>query len=503
MPDPARPLDDDAAAERDFLLCILDSLDRPDPSRLVADALALVAAKAGAERAYLELGDVRVPGAGWSASAGFGDEDVQQVRKVLSSTIIQEALASGETIETASAGADVRFGVSESVRRNRIEAVLCAPVGRPPFGVVYLQAHAAGRQFPADARAWAERFARHLAPIARRLLAEDRSVAGDPTAPFRARLIGTEALVGRSEALAATFRVAATVAPLDVPVLLTGASGTGKSELARIIARASSRRDRAFVAINCAAIPDELLESELFGAHPGAHSTATKRVPGKVEVAAGGTLFLDEVAELSASAQAKLLQLLQDGTFWPLGSPRSVQADVRIIAATNAPLARRVAEGRFREDLFYRLDVVTIAVPGLEQRRTDIPALAERFLADARERHGLLGMELSMGARQALMVAEWPGNIRQLGNTVLGAAVRAHADGASEIEVRHCFPDAPEVARAVVPWQLAMRDLQRRLLKEALEATRGHVPDAARRLGIARSHAYELVKELGLKARSG
>ena len=492
----------DVTAERDFLVRLLDALERPDPARLVTESLAAIATRAGAQRAYLELGDLRDPGAGWFASVGFGDQ-VETVRKTLSSTIIQEALSSGQVIETSSAASDPRFSAAASIRRLRIEAVMCVPIGSPAFGEVYLQGHEVGAEFPPEARAWAERLARHLVPIARRLVVDEHPAAADPTAPFRARLKGSEALVGRSEALAATLRLICAVAPLDVPVLLTGPSGTGKTELAKLIARASKRASSPFVPLNCAAIPDDLLESELFGAYPGAHSTATKKVLGKVEIASGGTLFLDEVAELSASAQAKLLQLLQDGTYWPLGAPRAASADVRVIAATNANLAERVSEGRFREDLFYRLDVVNIDVPGLEQRRTDIPLLVERFLATERGRLGQEGLTLSMSARQALMVAEWPGNVRQLGNLILRAAVRAHSEGATEIEARHCFPDAPRLQQEIVPWQMAIRDLQRRLLSEALEATKGNIPDAARRLGIARSHAYDLVKELGLKARAG
>ncbi|MFO0748343.1 MAG: sigma 54-interacting transcriptional regulator [Myxococcota bacterium] len=492
---------DDVRIERDFLARLLDLSEHESPAALVEEALALVAERSGAAKAYLEIGSRVAPAAVWRAVAGLEPERVEEVKRLLSSTIMREALESGRSVETASAAEDARFREAASIRRNRIEAVLCVPVGQPPVGVVYLQGHGAGGPFPAAAKAWTEKFARHLAPVARRLVASSLRDGPDATAPFRARLNGSEALLGRGTALAEVLRLAATVAGMEMPVLLTGPSGTGKSELARIIARSSRRASGPFVALNCAAIPDELIESELFGALPGAHSTATKRVAGKVEVAAGGTLFLDEVGELSLAAQAKMLQLLQDGTYWPLGGQKAMQADVRVIAATNANLGERVANRTFREDLFYRLDVVAIAMPPLSERRADIPLLAEALLGAQRDRHGLGPMTLSHVASQALALAEWPGNVRQLANTVLGAAVRAHAEGTQHIEAYHCFPAEAKSAgdRELVPWQLAMRGYQKQVLRDALAACQGNVTAAAQRLGIARSHAFELVKELGLR----
>jgi len=489
-------------AERDFLARIVALSEHESPAALAEEALGLVAERAGASRAYLEIGGRGLGEGTWSAAIGLEPQLVDGVKRLLSTTIIREAMASGRSVETASAAIDDRFRDAPSIRKNRIEAVLCVPIGAPPIGVVYLQGHIGGAPFPEPARAWAERLARHLAPVARRLVALTRQAGPDATAPFRARLPGSEALIGHSEALAGVLRIAATVAALEVPLLLTGPSGSGKSELARVIARASRRGGGPFVALNCAAIPDELIESELFGALPGAHSTATRRVAGKVELAAGGTLFLDEIGELSAPAQAKLLQLLQDGTFWPLGGQKPMTADVRVIAATNADLAARIAARAFREDLFYRLDVMTIMLPSLDERRSDIPLLAESLLRAQRDRLGLGELVLSLSACQALATADWPGNVRQLANVVVGAAIRAHADGATRIEPHHCFPDRGRAERDALPWHAAMRAHQIRVLREALEACSGNVTLAAQRLGIARSYAFELVKELGLRPAS-
>ncbi len=494
----------DLVAERDFLACIVELIDSDAPSSVVERALALLVARADAKRAYLELGEGPTGGRGvYWASSGFETSEVEAACALLSTTIIADALASGRTVETASALTDPRFQEARSVQRNNIEAVLCVPIGTPPVGVIYLQGHTAGLRFPPSARAGTERFAAHLRPIARRLARPPESNKQDPTLVHRERLVGSEVLVGKSAALAAALRMTATVAPFDLPVLITGPSGTGKSEVARIIVRSSPRRDRPLVTINCAAIPDNLLESELFGALPGSHSTATKKIEGKVAAAAGGTLFLDEISELTPAAQAKLLELLQEGVYWPLGASRAVQADVRIITASNANLPRLVAEGRFREDLYYRLNVVTIDMPGLDARRSDIPLLAAAFVAETRDRHNLGALDLSVASQQVIAVAEWPGNVRQLANTLVGAAIRAHSENAPSIEPHHIFPDLIEADRPIVPWQFAIRECQRQLIVDALAATHGNIPEAARRLGIGRSYAYQLVTDFGLRPGDG
>jgi GAF domain-containing protein len=249
---------------------------------------------------------------------------------------------------------DPRFRERESVRIGRIEEVLCAPVGDCPLrGVLYLQGRVSAGPFTADDREVAEIFARHLGPIVGRLLVRERERStGDPTRGVRQRLRCGQ-LLGRSSAMARLLEQLASVAPLDVSVLLTGHSGSGKSLVARMIHDNSARRGNRFVEVNCATLPEHLIESELFGAVAGAHSTATGRIDGKVAAAEHGTLLLDEVSDLPLVAQAKLLQLLQSRTYYPLGSGRPTSADVRVIAATNSDLERAVADRRFRADLFY------------------------------------------------------------------------------------------------------------------------------------------------------
>jgi Nif-specific regulatory protein len=308
-------------------------------------------------------------------------------------------------------------------------------------------------------------------------------------------------IIGRSATLAATLRQIALIAPLDVSVLLTGESGTGKTQLARVIHDSGPRAGQPFVELNCAALPDTLIESELFGALAGAHSTATRRMEGKVAAAERGTLFLDEVGELSASAQAKLLQLLQSKEYYPLGANQACRADVRIIASTNSDLRRSVTEKRFREDLFFRLEVLPVRVPSLAERREDIPELAVAFCSLAAERHGLPLLPLSRNATRALISAAWPGNVRQLANTVEVALIRAAGEAAEQIELEHLFPDsAPSDAPAQeLSFQRATRQFQAGLLRETLDHTGWNVVEAARRLDLARSHLYSLIRAFGIE----
>src|SRR5205809_55738 len=239
----------------------------------------------------------------------------------------------------------------------------------------------------------AEQLASVRAALSRGIIAEALATGKTivtPSALLDERFRERESVrIGRSAALATALQHVALVAPLDVHVLLSGETGTGKSQLARVIHDNGPRAAHPFVTLNCAALPETLIESELFGALPGAHSTATRRIEGKVESAERGTLFLDEIGELSPAAQAKLLHLLHAKEYYPLGGTRPLRANVRVIAATNTDLQQAVAEGRFREDLFYRLQVLPVRVPSLAERREDIPLLAAFFCAQACQRHGL------------------------------------------------------------------------------------------------------------------
>jgi DNA-binding NtrC family response regulator len=364
---------------------------------------------------------------------------------------------------------------------------------------VYLQGRSDGESFSPRHREWAELFATQLGLVAERLKAlwsEDERT--DHTHEIRQRF-RCQALIGRSRALARVLTEAAAMAPLDIGVLITGATGTGKSALARAIHDNSRRAGGPIVAINSGAIPANLVESELFGVERGAHSTAMQRSVGKVAAARGGTLFLDEVGDLPYEAQTKLLQLLQDRQYYPLGSSQIVAADVRVIAATNVDLRDRVDKNAFRRDLYYRLNVVAIEMPGLAERRDDIAALVAHFAREACVRHGLPALEVS---RSAIGVAEneaWPGQVRELANVVEAATVRATTEGLATLRPHHLFPTREGASDDVLEYREATRRFQRRYLLDILTECDWNIAEAVGRLGLARSQLYNLIAIFELK----
>jgi len=503
MPEPAAAVTR-ISQERDLFLRLLELGQQEALEPLLREALTLVVQVTGANQGYLQIqdphGDDDAPV--WWMQHAFSHAELDRVRADLSQGILAKALATGRTIRTPSALLDPRFKERQSVQVKQIGAVLCIPIDRePPLGALYLQGCEHPDQFTDDAVRSAELFARQLAPLADRLLARHRAaVADDPTRELRQHL-HVDGVIGSSPALASLLRQMALVAPLDVSVLLTGESGTGKSQLARLIHENGARANQPFVEINCATIPENLVESELFGARAGSHSTATKPQKGKVAAAEHGTLFLDEVGELAFNVQAKLLQLLQSKVYYPLGASEPVTADVRIIAATNGDLRLAVSERRFREDLLYRLQVLPVRVPALAERRGDIPALAAFFCDVARQRHKLPHVTISPGSLRTLEQAEWPGHIRQLGNVVEAAAIRAAGEGALRIERRHLFPEPGDTqVEATRPtFQEATRGFQAQFLREVLEEHSWNIVETAKRLDLARSHVYNLINALGIE----
>jgi Nif-specific regulatory protein len=495
---PPRAEIDRLRLERDLFLRLLELGARDDLRPFLEDALRLVVEVTSAEKGYLE---VRAPRGGppFSMASGFSDEELVQARRAISTGIIAEALASGRTVSTASASEDPRFRAQQSVQAQRLQAVICAPIAGA-LGVVYLAGRAAPGPFPEEDRAHAELFAQHLAPLADRLLLREEGVAAaDHTAELRGRLAVT-AIAGQSRALAEVFRQVLVAAPVPVAVLITGESGTGKTAIARALHDSSPRARGPFVEVNCAAIPEGLFESEIFGAEKGAHSTATRRIEGKVDAARGGTLFLDEVGEIPLAVQSKLLTFLQSRRYYRLGGAAPLEADVRVVAATNADLPARCAERRFREDLYYRLNVLEVRVPPLRERPEDVGPIAEAIVRALGERHER-PLPLSRAARAALAEGAWPGNVRQLENALQRGWAVALSEGAPVIEARHIFPDRAEPEGGEATYEDALRRFQARFLREALTAHGWNVSETARAVDLSRSHLNDLIKAHGL-ARS-
>jgi DNA-binding NtrC family response regulator len=482
--------------ERDLFRRLLELGQHEDVTPFLAAALDLVVEVTRAERGYLELhGELRM-------ARGFSDDEIARIKREISSGIVAEALATGRTISTASAIDDPRFRDQKSVQAQKIRAVLCAPIGAPhPMGVLYLQGRGAPGPFPEEDRAHAEVFARHLAPLADRIVVKASREGADATKELRARLPASAiaSIAGTSAALANVFRAVLVAAPVQVPVLVTGETGTGKTAIARALHEASPRARGPFVEVNCAAVPEALFESELFGAEKGAHSTATRRIEGKIDAAKGGTLFLDEIGEMPLAVQAKLLMFLQSKRYYRLGSTTPIDADVRVIAATNADLEASVSAKRFREDLFYRLNVLAVTVPPLRERPADVAPIADAILRSLGATQGK-ALPLSFASRVALEDAEWPGNVRQLENTLQRGWAVALSEEAVAIEPRHLFPGRPATSgddakgQGLLAYQDATRAFQARYLREALEATSWNVSETARRIGLARSHLNDLMR---------
>lgn len=496
-------------AEHDLYLHLLNLGRQKEILPLLREALALMVEVAHARQGYLELHDDVTPSdrPRWWIAHGFSAGEIEEVRKRISRGIIAEALATGQTIATPSALLDPRFSERDSVRLGQIETVLCAPIGEDfPRGVLYLQGSSRSGLFAEEERQRAETFAYHLVPLIDRLFDQQNAEeASDPTRELRETL-RLESVVGRSEALASVLRQIALIAPLEISVLLSGESGTGKSQLARLIHDNGPRAGKPFVEVNCAALPEGLFESELFGFLEGSHSTATRRGYGKVAAAEHGTLFLDEISEIPMSAQPKLLQLLQSKQYYPLGAQHPTRADVRVIAATNTDLKEAVAQRRFREDLFFRLQVLPVRVPTLAERPEDIPGLADYFCKAACERYELPRITLSRNVMRAMQAAEWRGNVRQLANAIEAAAIRCAGEGSQQIETTHVFPEsheAPAAAPHDFTFQEATRQFQARLLRDTLAETGWNVVETARRLDLARSHVYNLIRAFGLERERG
>ena len=492
--------------ERDLFRSLLELGLREADDGLLAESLRLVVAATGARRGYLAVAGEDGAPARWWIATGFSDEELADVHTRVSSGVIAAAMATSTTVVSDSARTDPRFNAQASVLMHRIESVLCVPLGPgPSLGVLYLQDRAAqdraGGVFDEADRARAEAFGRYITPHIERLRLRARQEE-DPTRGLRARLSVT-GIIGRSPVLAELLGQIEAASRFAVPVLLTGASGTGKTVVARAIHHNSPRSEGPFIELNVATLPEALFESELFGALPGAHSTATRRVIGKVEAAEGGTLFLDEIGELPLGVQAKLLQLLQSREYYPLGASAPHRANLRFIAATNIDLGRAVEARTFREDLYWRLNVLRLRVPSLADRREDIPALAAHLVDRAARRNDLGPLALAPSALAALQTADWPGNVRQLEHAVEVGAIRAAMEGAARIEVRHLFPDSAPVAtddgEAGLTLQEATRRLHRRLLQQTLQATGWNISETARRLDVTRVHVRNLIQAFGLR----
>jgi DNA-binding NtrC family response regulator len=323
---------------------------------------------------------------------------------------------------------------------------------------------------------------------------------------LRRRAQADFAMIGRGAAMRAIFDKVAKTAPTTGRVLITGENGTGKELVARAIHEHSKRADGPFVKLNCAAIPSELIESELFGHEKGAFTGATQQRRGKFELADSGTLFLDEVGDMNPSAQAKVLRVLQENELERVGGGETIKVDVRVVAATNKDLSAEIEADRFREDLYYRLAVVPIELPPLRARREDIPSLVEHFVEQVCADNGRRTKKLASSAMTLMMQHEWPGNVRELKNVVERLTIlTGDAEVITDADVGDALPRVKavkaEFARGT-PFKDLVAAAERDIIVSALEANDHHVSNTARELQLERSHLYKKMRALGIDHRA-
>jgi two-component system nitrogen regulation response regulator NtrX len=320
-------------------------------------------------------------------------------------------------------------------------------------------------------------------------------------ASFRGRVEAEEVLIGESAPMKRLREEIARVAPTDARVLITGENGTGKELVARAIHRLSTRADSPLVEVNCAAIPEELIESELFGHVRGSFTGASEDRRGKFEEADGGTLYLDEVGDMSARTQAKVLRALQEGRFTRVGSTKPLSSDARVLSATNKNLPEEIRRAAFREDLYFRLAVVPVHVPALRERTEDVPALADHFLKAASARFGRRPKSISSGALEALQSHQWPGNVRELKNLLERLMILSPGDEIrredlpAEIQPGRAGETLPENA----PLREAREDFEKRYILAALRKHRGNVTRTAEALEVERSNLHRKLKSYGIE----
>jgi transcriptional regulator with PAS, ATPase and Fis domain len=317
-------------------------------------------------------------------------------------------------------------------------------------------------------------------------------------------------VIGLSESLVEVYRVIDRVADTTCTILVTGESGTGKELVARAVHKASPRASKAFVAVNCGAIPEALLESELFGHARGAFTGAHANKVGRIALAEGGTLFLDEIGEMPMSLQVKLLRVLQAREYSPVGDNRTLKADVRIVAATNVNLENAVQAGTFREDLYYRLNVIHLNVPALRERPEDVPLLVQHFLKKAKEKVGRAKIGgVSRAAAQILTDYQWPGNVRELENTIERAVLLCQGDliEPKDLPQRLCGLGvekrmSPRLPDSGLDLRNAVESFENQLIRQALERTKWNKKQAATLLGLNRTTLVEMLKRKRINPRA-
>jgi len=432
----------------------------------------------GAASEWREGGTVQVETAG-----GFHQKATHDMLAI-SGSVLRHVLDTGEAVLTLDTSADPRFGAAESVVLHGIRSVACAPmkVRDRVLGALYLDWRGVEASVNREALDFLEALATHAAialdgaRMVERLEVENRALRG--------RLGVGGLLLGESPAMQRVYRLMETALPTHAPVLILGESGTGKELVARSLHNQGPRAEGPFIVQFCGALTETLLESELFGHKRGSFTGAVADRKGLFEMAHGGTFFLDEVADIPLPTQAKLLRVIEDGEFRPVGDTRVVKVDVRIIAATNKNIEEELRAGRFRNDLFYRLNVFTITLPPLRERGSDVVLIAQTYVRGFCDEIGVPIKELTPEAKEALLAHSWPGNVRQLRNAIQRAVLVSDAEWITREDLTLGEASATEAA-PVQGSEGSLEDVIRRTVLARLSRTEGNRTLAARSLGVS------------------
>jgi transcriptional regulator with GAF, ATPase, and Fis domain len=455
------------------------------------------------EVAPAERGAILLDGTnGHEFTSVFGrNRDAENARPVkVSRTIAHRVLEQGVAILGSDVPGSSGLGSVESLVASQVRSLLCVPltVFQRAIGCIYLDTISIANRFSEDHL----QLVTAIAGISAVALENARRLQWLEQENVRLmnEITLDRSLVGESPRMKEVFQFLARVAPTEATILIGGESGTGKELAARAAHRNSPRAGKPFVAINCAAIPDNLLESELFGYEKGAFTGAAGQKKGRLEIADGGVVFLDEIGELAPALQVKLLRVLQEREFERVGGNRPIRVDIRLIAATNRNLEDEVRAGQFRQDLYFRLNVVSLTMPPLREHKEDIPLLFTFFVEKHFAKCGARPKPLSRAALACLMNHDWPGNVRELENVVERALVLGTSD--------EILPeDLPEslLERETAPgtneakYHVAVKELKKRLIQNALEEARGSYTEAARALGVHPNYLHRLIRNLDLK----
>jgi Nif-specific regulatory protein len=418
----------------------------------------------------------------------------------VSRTIVTQVLSEGVAVLCNDLPATESFSDTASIMERRIHSVLAVPleVFDRTMGVIYLDASNPEARFDEEHL----QLLTAIGGIAAAALDNARRMESleQENSRLQAEISLEHNMVGDSPRMRDVYQFISRVAPRDVTVLIFGESGTGKELVARAIHRTSSRANKPCVAINCAALAETLLESELFGHEKGAFTGAIAQKKGKLEIAEGGTVFLDEIGELAPSLQAKMLRVLQEREFERVGGTRTIKLDVRLITATNRELEEEVKRGRFREDLFYRLNVVALRMPALRERREDIPLLSSYFAAKFAQRSNRAVLGVSPQARACLTAYDWPGNVRELENAIERAVVLGSSDLILPEDLPEAVLEKAESAGAsMTAFHDALRESKKQLILNAFEQAQGNYTEAARLLGLHPNYLHRLIRNLNMK----